>query len=231
MLPTLPASPPRRPWHAPRRTRAAWLALACVLLAGGAPASAHALDLALGDPHARGGWVVVDARLDELFEDRVAQSLERGVPATIVVHAELWRRRGLWFDALEHTFDASVRVRYGAWDERYVVERRGAAALHFATLDSVADYLARPWSLPVGRLDALHGAARHYVAVTVTLKPLSAEDAREVEGWISGDPSDEGDGVTSLPRGLFDAVRNVSGFGDRRARATGSDFVPDTLAR
>jgi hypothetical protein len=226
MLPALP-SRPRVP--ASRPPRAPWVALVCVALACLDPGIARALDLALTVPHARGGWVVVDARLGELFEDRVAQSLERGVPATIQVHAELWRRRGLWFDALEHTFDASVRVRYGTWDERYVVERRGAAAMHFATLDSVADYLARPWSLPAGRLAGLHATARHYVMVTVTLKPLSAEDAREVEGWISGDPSAEGEGVTSLPRGLFDAVRNVSGFGDRRARATSADFVPATL--
>ncbi len=227
----LPALPARTNVSAPRPPRAAWLASVVLALAVLTPASARALDLALGEPYARAGHVVVDARLSELFEDRVAQSLERGVPATIQVHAELWRRRGLWFDALESEFDATVRVRYGAWDERYVVERRGATPIRFATLDSVAVYLARPWSLPVGRLAALHPSARHYVAVTVTLKPLSAEDAREVEGWISGDGSADGDGVTSLPRGLFDAVRNVSGFGDRRARATSVDFTPSALTR
>src|SRR5690348_16417054 len=108
MLPRLPTRPPLRP----RRRRLATLALA-VALSSGAARSASAFQVSLMTPHARGEWAVVDARLDDLFEDRVVQSLERGMPATIQVHAELWRKRGLWFDALENTFDASVRVRYG----------------------------------------------------------------------------------------------------------------------
>jgi hypothetical protein len=194
--------------------------------------AAWAFQVTLMAPHARGEWAVVDARLDDLFEDRVVQSLERGMPATIQVHAELWRRRGLWFDALENTFDASVRVRYGTWDESYHVERQGGSSLRFATLDSAEIYLERPWALPVGRLATLPPTARHYVVVTVTLKPFSAEDAREVEGWMSGEPGGDHSGeVTELPRGVFDALRNVSGFGDRRARAVSQDFVPDALPR
>jgi hypothetical protein len=229
MLPTLPA--PYR-LRAARPAPAARLLITCAVLACGLAGPASALDLALTTPHVRDGWVVVDARLEDLFEDRVTQSLERGIPATIQVHAELWRRRGLWFDALEHTFDASVRVRYGTWDERFLVERQGGTPVRFATLDSVAAYLGRPWSLPVGRLSRLNSGARHYVAVTVTLKPLSAEDAREVEGWISGEPAaGHGGEITALPRGVFDAVRNVSGFGDRRARATSEDFLPSEIDR
>jgi hypothetical protein len=206
---------------------AAWVALA---LTGAGPA--RAFDLSLSAPHARGEWVVVDARLDGLFEDRVVQSLERGMPATIQVHAELWRRRGLWFDALENTFDASVRVRFRTWDESYHVERQGGPVLRFATLDSAETYLERPWALPVGRLARLAADSRHYVVVTVTMKPLTAEDVREVEGWISGEPGGEpGDGVTALPRGVFDAVRNVSGLGDRHARAVSREFVPEALGR
>ncbi|HUK63790.1 MAG TPA: DUF4390 domain-containing protein [Dongiaceae bacterium] len=223
MLPALHARMHRPSW--------ADLALALARLAGDAGV-ASAFQVSLMAPHARGEWAVVDARLDDLFEDRVVQSLERGMPATIQVHAELWRRRGLWFDALVNTFDASVRVRYGTWDESYHVERQGGPPLRFATLDSAETYLERPWALPVGRLAALSAGARHYVVVTVTLKPLTAEDVREVEGWMSGEPvGDHGGDVTDLPRGVFDALRNVSGFGDRRARAVSEDFVPERLAQ
>jgi hypothetical protein len=227
MLPSLFAARRDRPGSVRLRTVILTIALALVTTR-----AASAFQVTLMAPHARGEWAVVDARLDDLFEDRVVQSLERGMPATIQVHAELWRRRGLWFDALENTFDASVRVRYGTWDESYHIERQGGSSLRFATLDSAETYLERPWALPVGRLATLPPTARHYVVVTVTLKPFSAEDAREVEGWMSGEPGGDHSGeVTELPRGVFDALRNVSGFGDRRARAVSPDFVPDALPR
>ena len=201
------------------------LPAACALLA--LAATAQALDVSLSAPHSRSGWAVLDARLSDLFEERTAQSIARGMPATLQVHSELWRRRNLWFDALDHTFDASVRVRYEVWSERYRVEQRGTAPLRFSTLDSVAIYLSRPVSLPIGRLSRLQPNARYYAVVTVTLKPLTVEDVEEVEGWISGEPS--GDGITALPRSVFDAVRGVSGFGDRKTRTTSSDFVPAQL--
>jgi hypothetical protein len=224
MLPPLPIGHLRRP-----RPGLATLALA-LALASGATRPASAFQVTLMTPHARGDWAVVDARLDDLFEDRVVQSLERGMPARIQVHAELWRKRGLWFDALENTFDASVRVRYGTWDESYHVETQGGQSIRFGTLDSTETYLEKPWALPVGRLALMPPTARHYVVVTVTLEPFSAEDAREVEGWMSGAPGgDHNDEVTELPRGVFDALRNVTGFGDRRARAVSQEFIPASL--
>jgi Domain of unknown function (DUF4390) len=225
VLPALPA--PRR-----RRPSGSLTATLVIALLSGLVGVAWAFQVSLMTPHARGEWAVVDARLDDLFEDRVVQSLERGMPATIQVHAELWRKRGLWFDALVNTFDASVRVRYGTWDESYHVERQGGESIRFGSLDSAETYLERPWALPVGRLATLSPNARHYVVVTVTLKPLTAEDVREVEGWMSGDPGGDHSGeVTDLPRGVFDALRNVSGFGDRRARAVSEEFVPGQLAQ
>jgi hypothetical protein len=88
------------------------------------------------------------------------------------------------------------------------------------------------WSLPVGRIGQLQPQARYYVAVSAVLKPLSVEDVKEVEGWLSGEVESQrkaGLGVvTELPRALFDAVRNFAGFGDRRVRAASTDFtLPD----
>jgi hypothetical protein len=69
---------------------------------------------------------------------------------------------------------------------------------------------------------------RYYVVVSATLRPLSVEDAAEVEGWLSGEV---GGGrrapfglLTGLPRSLFDTARNFAGFGDEHARAITNDF-------
>jgi hypothetical protein len=190
--------------------------------------AARALEVDASVPREKSGFVMVDANLSDLFSKRVAESLARGMPATLRVHAELWRRRSVWFDKMEHSVDADVRIRYDVWTDRYLVERHGAEAIEAPSVDSVASVLSRPWALAVGRVGELAPHASYYVAISVTLRPLTVEDLAEVEGWLSGEVADKrhsGFGViTEIPRSLFDAVRNVAGFGDQRARDETEDF-------
>ena len=97
----------------------------------------------------------------------------------------------------------------------------------------MATALSRPVALRVGRVGALDPGARYYVVVVATLKPLSVEDVEEIEGWLSGEVEHKhgaGFGViTDLPRSVFDAVRNFTGFGDQKARAISADFELRTL--
>jgi hypothetical protein len=217
---------------APRPARRATL-LAALLLACAAPAPA--LDLTAGPPRERGGWVWVDARLGDLFAPRVESSLARGMPATLRLHAELWRQRAGWFDRLESAFDAELRLRYDFRAEAYRLERDGARPLVLAGLDSVRAALSRPLPLPVVRFAPLSAGSRYYVVVSATLKPLSVEDARQVEGWLSGEVEGTQEApwevVTGLPFSLFDAARDFAGFGDEHARAVTAPFGPRELAR
>lgn len=204
--------------------------IAATLLLGAGVTVAVALESEVQVPRVRDGTLWCEARLSELFPERVQESLARGMPATLDLHAELWRRRTGWFDRLEGSFDASVRIRFDIWTRTYRVERAGAAPLVMGTLDSVEIVLGRPLEIPVGRPERLVPGARHYVVLAATLRPLSVEDVEEVEGWLSGEVESQrrsGFGViTELPRALFDAVRNFAGFGDQRARAVSPDFVP-----
>jgi hypothetical protein len=198
------------------------------------PATAHALDLTLGEPHLRGAYVWIDARLSDLLPEPVARSLSRGMPATLQLHVELWRRRTAWFDHMDGSFDASVRIRYEVWSDSYRIERSGGAAATLGSLDSVRALLERPIELPARRAALLDENARYFVVVTATLTPLSVEDVQEMEGWLSGEvQSQRQDGLgvfTELPRSLFDTVRNFTGFGDRHARAETGAFSPAALA-
>jgi hypothetical protein len=205
-----------------------WIA-ALLLVAGlGAAGSAVALDVTAGMPRERDGLLVLDARPREVLAPRVASSLARGMPATLQLHAELWRRRSAWFDRLESSTDASVRIRYDVWSDRYLLERYGAETIVVGSIDSVATVLSRPWVLGVGRVGQLTAKGRYYVVLTATLRPLTVEDLAEVEGWLSGEVKDKrgaGFGVIAeIPLSLFDAVRNVAGFGDQKARAVSGDF-------
>jgi hypothetical protein len=201
--------------------------LVLLLLLALAPA-ARAIEITAQPPRERSGYLWVDVRLGDLFEPRVAGSLARGMPATLTLHAELWRRRAGWFDDLESVFDVDLRLRYDFHTSAYHLERTGAQPLVVPGLDSVRAVLLRPLPLPVGRVGPLLADWRYYVVVSATLKPLSVEDAAEVEGWLSGEV---GGGrrapfglLTGLPRSLFDTARNFAGFGDEHARAITNDF-------
>jgi hypothetical protein len=179
------------------------------------------------------GQLWVTTRIDQPVETRVARSLERGMPATLLLHAELWRHRTGWFDRMERAGDAVVRMRHDIWHEEWRLERAGAPPLVMKDVDSLEAALSRPLVLQVPGLDHVPEEARCYVVVTATVKPLSVEDAEEVEGWVSGEVRDQrhaGFGViTQLPRSLFDAVRNFTGFGDSRDQAQTPEFTPGSL--
>ncbi|HKQ57246.1 MAG TPA: hypothetical protein VJY35_05210, partial [Candidatus Eisenbacteria bacterium] len=115
------------------------------------------------------------------------------------------------------------------WSDTYFIERIGADPIVLSSVDSVAAVLQRPWVLAVGRVGQLAPNARYYVSLSAILRPLTVEDLEEVEGWLSGEVGSrrrEGFGVvTEIPRTLFDAVRNVAGFGDQHARIQSAKFT------
>jgi hypothetical protein len=223
----LPVHPGRPQAPTPRARTAACASLLLALLFGWAPA-VRALEITVLPPRERNGYLWVDVRLGDLFDPRVEGSLARGMPATLALHAELWRRRDGWFDALESVFDADLRLQYDFRNSAYRLERAGAQPLLVPGLDSVRTVLQRQLPLPVGRIGPLVAGRRYYVAVSSTLKPLSVEDAAEVEGWLSGEVgggrSEPFGLLLGLPRSLFDTARNFAGFGDERARAITDDF-------
>lgn len=177
-------------------------------------------------------WVTM--RLDDPLEARVEKSLARGMPARLLLHAELWRKRGGWFDRMERSVDAGVRMRYDVWKEEWTIERPGAPTILTHSVDSLEIALSRPFVMMVPGLENVPDDAPCYVVATATVKPLNVEDVEEVEGWLSGEvhePDRSGFGVvTQVPRSLFDAIRNFTGFGDSHDRANTPEFTPGALA-
>jgi len=175
----------------------------------------------------------VEAQLEEPIEPRVARSLGRGMPATLTLHAELWRRRSGWFDRMERAVEATFRMRYDAWGDRWRLDRPGAPPVVVGSLDSLKLALEHTLAMPVSPLERIPRETSCYLVVSASLRPLNVEDVEEVEGWLSGEVKEKrGSGLgilTGIPRSLFEAARNFAGFGDERSRLISTDFTPANL--
>ena len=176
----------------------------------------------------------VELRLEEPLESRVANSLGRGMPATLALRAELWRRRNGWFDRLERSAESAFRIRHDVGRDNWRLERPGGPAIVVSSLDSLSLLLERTLVIPAGSLEKLPTTAPCYVVVIASLRPLDLEDVEEVEGWLSGEVKSSGGSgglgfLTGIPRSIFDAARNFAGFGDQRSRMISAEFTPANL--
>jgi uncharacterized protein DUF4390 len=210
--------------------RACVLALLLLALAG----PAHAFKLtAIRPARDTGNQLWVELRIEKPIEPRVAASLARGMPATLSLHAELWRRRNGWFDRMERAADATFRMHYEVWSDTWRLSRPGAPLLLLSSLDSLELVLARTLALNVSPLARFSPDVSCYVVVSATLRPLNIEDVEEVELWLSGEVREKKRRpfgfLTGVPLSLFDAARNFAGFGDEHSRLISVDFTPATL--
>jgi len=226
-----PTAPRRVPQRLVLGARAPFWSLLLLALAA---ASARAFQLtAIRPARDAADQLWVEVRLEDPIEDRVAKSLGRGMPATLTLHAELWRRRNGWFDRMERAVDATFRMRFDVWSEQWRLDRPGAPTLVLGTLDSLQTALERTLALPVASLARIPPETSCYVVVSASLLPLNLDDVEEVEGWLSGEVREKkrsGFGIlTALPRSLFEAARNFAGFGDEHSRLISTEFTPANL--
>lgn len=195
---------------------------------------AHAFKLtAIRPARDAGNHLWVELQLEDPIEPRVAASLGRGMPATLALHVELWRRRNGWFDRMERAADATFRMHYEVWTDTWRLSRPGAPILFLSSLDSLEIVLARTLAMPVSTLARFGPDVPCYVVVSATLRPLNVEDVEEVELWLSGEVREKKRRplgfLTSVPLSLFDAARNFAGFGDEHSRMISADFTRMTL--
>jgi len=209
---------------------AALLALALAVGAG-APARAQesaaprGLDVTGARVFLTGDTLAAEVRLGGFWSPRVRGSLERGMPATLMVTVDLWRHRSGWFDRMVATRSVLYRVRYDAWREDYVVQRNLEPPLHLPTLAAVGEALSRPLRLAAAEAHAVEPGRRHYAVVTASLRPLTPEGVREVERFLSSQLRSSGgaegggglESIARLPTSLLSVLAALSGLGDEIA--------------
>lgn len=223
-----------------RRGRArarGWLAAAALagsLVARPARAS-DALSATVDRVWIRSDSLKIDYQVRGLFSERVRETLSRGVPATYTCTIELWRDRAGWWDALEARKEIEYKIRRNVWNDRYVAEDPVNGQFWFPNLDALEHQLCARLGEFVALANELPTGKSYYVVLMSALRPLTIEDIREVEGWLTGEyqRGRKRSGISfiaNLPRAIFGVFVDVSGLGDRSTLVRSGRFRLDRLA-
>jgi len=93
--------------------------LACAALAVIALARpAGAVELRETSIAVSGEWTVASLRAEDAFSERISQTVDRGMPVTVVVTVDIWQDRSGWFDRLvgeQQVISAEHAIRYATY--------------------------------------------------------------------------------------------------------------------
>ncbi len=195
-------------------------AIALALFSGPAapPGVAHAVELSDVRVSERQGYVTVSFRMESVLSDRIRNTLERGMPATVLVSLDVWRHRGGWFDELIENRTVIMRFYRDTWSDEYRLARQIEPESALPDIAAVERQLARPMRVAVTRVANLEPGEHYYAIVQVTVKPLTVQELEEVEKWLSGEARRAGKpgpaSIARLPQYLVGVLANLSGLGD-----------------
>jgi len=203
---------------------------------GAAAASAAAATIEVRQARAveTGDVMSAEVQLGGLFSNRVTETLERALPASLMVTVDVWRDRAGWFDQLVESRSLLYRIRYDAWGEDFDLARGMEQENHLGSLSDVADSLMRPLFVPLLPRERLTSGHRYYLVVTASLKPLTPEGLHEIEDFLSHQ-GHNGNGrahpgpfpsgsLAHLPHSFFSVLTTLSGFGDEIATRKTQEF-------
>lgn len=180
-----------------------------------------------------GDWLTTTLRVEDALSDRIAQSLDRGMPVTVVVRVDIWQDRTGWFDRLVGEQTVMLRAFRNAWSEDFTLRRDPEGERTIPDLARLESEIARPMRVHVVPMARLALGERYYAIVHVAVKPLTVEDLEAVEKWLSGEAKRSGKpgpgSIAKLPRYLVGVLANLSGFGDEVVRWRSPRFTSDQL--
>jgi hypothetical protein len=213
--------------------RLARVLVPCLLAAAALSRPAAAVEV-VGTAVARSGdWVTTTLRVQSVFSERIAQTLDRGMPVTVVVTVDVWQDRTGWFDRLVGEQTIMLRAFRNAWSEDFTLRRDGEGDRTISDLRVLEQEIARPMRVRVVPVTRLSPGDRYYAIIHASVKPLTVEDLETVEKWLSGEAKRSGKpgpgSIAKLPKYLVGVLANLSGFGDEVARWRSGHFTIDSL--
>lgn len=206
------------------------------ILIAGAGAAAADDSLTIEQLGVTEGMLAAVIRLPDGFDAETRRSINGGLPITVRYTAELWRKRRFWFDKQIDSRVRTFRVSYNPGEKLYSVTGSGRRRREtFESLDAALDRLS-PRTVEIHERWELENKHTYYATLEMAIQPLTLQEFRELEGWVSGRirgdggseaPSEEDEG--GVTGAFFDFFLDLAGFGDKIHEAETPGFKADHL--
>jgi hypothetical protein len=127
-----------------------------------------------------GDLIVCDVRCDGLLSERIAGTVQSGLPAVIELLYNLEGRDGKAVLNGIHSYE----LLYDVWDDIYSI-RSGDSTLIFEDFDAMGRSIERLQRLPIVSVEAADTSREYSVSLIVAVHPLRGSETHRVEGLVS----------------------------------------------
>ncbi|MFO7889890.1 MAG: DUF4390 domain-containing protein [bacterium] len=175
--------------------------------------------------------LVFSFEVNNLFNETIVEGLQKGMTTVLEYRIQLWEKRSLWFDKLITEDIIRFKINYDIWGKRYGVFKNNQKPV-ILDINGVKNVCQRLHNYSLLPSHELKINKEYFVAVKVTLRPVSVENYREIQRWVVGEAKEIDTEVIKEPRKagekagswLLGLVLNLSGFGDRVILARSNSF-------
>ncbi len=126
-----------------------------------------------------GGLLVADLTCTGIFSERIAGTIQSGLPAVVeLLYALVTNEKKIMSRGLH-----SYELRYDVWEDRYSMEGDGGTE-QFATFEGMAgaiEHLRSVAVIPVARLDR---GVTYAVRFSIAVHPLHGMEKERIAGWV-----------------------------------------------
>lgn len=126
-----------------------------------------------------GMQLVSDVYVENLFSERVAGTVQSGLPALVELLYRLLEGKS----SVVHQGIVAYELRYDIWEDRYLVTDVDSIEV-YATFETMKNAM-EGIRVPCGDVDLLDAGRDYTVEVGIAIHPLRGKDKREIEGWVS----------------------------------------------
>ncbi len=197
-------------------TRLAWLPLVFSSMA--LANSGDGLSLLLGDPHCIEAEVMINLQVEGLFSEEVINTINSGLPATLIYKWELWRHRSSWWDRRVDTGFITCRVFYDVLEETYdIFNHSGKPIASCHSIKEVELIICQNQEMKLSINERLQASQNYYIGIDVRLETLDEDELENLESWLRGDSGhrESKDLLIEITRQATEVIRNVTGSGVR----------------
>jgi hypothetical protein len=125
------------------------------------------------------GRIVCDVECGGLLSERVAGTVQSGLPVVVELVYSLEVRDGKAVTSGVHSYE----LLYDVWDDVYSI-RAGDSTSTFDTFDAMGSAIENLHDVPIAAVESVEAVSEYAVSLTVAVHPLKGSESQRVEGFV-----------------------------------------------